>query len=216
MSNLSLSGNCTLWGGDDERDTFRGWPPTVQNFKLLNCSHNKRILEHIHGSAAIYQTHIQGWHLRRFLTETWKSMLEMLVMQQNALKICSIWLIPKECYYNFAWHPIAIMKSFSYIIQWHQQGWKKQFKPMSPYLSPLSLSLPCQATTLWGHKMGLREWGGNCGWRAMEYDKKEETWWTGRSREEGDSRELWLLRLVSFLCRHYAHLRRPWEGKNKK
>ena len=135
MSNLSLSGNCTLWGGDDERDTFRGWPPTVQNFKLLNCSHNKRILEHIHGSAAIYQTHIQGWHLRRFLTETWKSMLEMLVMQQNALKICSIWLIPKECYYNFAWHPIAIMKSFSYIIQWHQQGWKKQFKPMSPYLS---------------------------------------------------------------------------------
>ena len=85
-----------------------------------------------------------------------------------------------------------------------------------PIYPMLSLSLPCQATTLWGHKMGLREWGGNCGWRAMEYDKKEETWWTGRSREEGDSRELWLLRLVSFLCRHYAHLRRPWEGKNKK
>ena len=37
-----------------------------------------------------------------------------------------------------------------------------------PIYPPLSLSLPCQATTLWGHKMGLREWGGNCGWMVGE------------------------------------------------
>ena len=87
-----------------------------------------------------------------------------------------------------------------------------------PIYPMLSLSLPCQATTLWGHKMGLREWGGNCGWRESYgiWQKRGDLMDWKRGGEEGDSRELWLLRLVSFRCRHYAHLRRPWEGENKK
>ena len=43
--------------------------------------------------------------------------------------------------------------------------WKNSLNLCLPIYPMLSLSLPCQATTLWGHKMGLREWGGNCGWR---------------------------------------------------
>ena len=53
----------------------------------------------------------------------------------------------------------------------------EQFKPMSPYLSALSLShsLPCQATTLWGHKMGLREWGDDdCGENYGIWQKRGE------------------------------------------